>query len=44
VLTLDLHRLFARHGDRPFLTPINVGNARRAAAARGHRTFVPLAT
>lgn len=40
---LDLHRLLARHGDRAFLTPFNTGNARRAAAARGHHTFVPLA-
>lgn len=44
VVTVDLHSLLARHGDRAFLTPFNTGNARRAAAARGHRTFVPLAT
>jgi hypothetical protein len=43
LLTLDLQRLLDRHGDRAFLTPFNTGNARRAAAARGHRTFVPLA-
>lgn len=42
LLTIDLHRLFDRHGDHAFLTPFNTGNARRAAAARGHRTFVPL--
>lgn len=26
-----------------FVTPINTGNARRAAAIRGYSTFVPLA-
>jgi hypothetical protein len=43
VVTLDLRALLARHGRRAFLTPFNVGNARRRPAARGRRTFVPLA-
>lgn len=42
VVTLDLRTLLARHGARAFLTPFNVGNARRRPAARGRRTFVPL--
>ena len=43
VIAVDLRRLVARHGARAFVTPFNVGNARRHAAARGRRTFVPLA-
>ena len=43
VMVIDLARLLARHGERAYLTPFNVGNARRRAAARGRRTFVPLA-
>jgi hypothetical protein len=42
IVTLDLPALLARHGPRAFLTPFNVGNARRRPAARGQRTFVPL--
>lgn len=44
VVAIDLHALLIRHGDRAFVTPFNVGNARRRAAPRGHRTFVPLNT
>jgi hypothetical protein len=42
VLVLDLWRLVARYEGRSFVTPFNVGNARRRAAPRGARTFVPL--
>jgi len=43
VMVIDLARLLARHGRRAYLTPFNVGNARRLPAARGRRSFVPLA-
>jgi hypothetical protein len=42
VLVIDLPGLLARHGARACVTPFNVGNARRRAASRGRRTFVPL--
>lgn len=42
VLAIDLPALLARHGARAYVTPFNVGNARRNAASRGHRTFVPI--
>jgi Family of unknown function (DUF7002) len=42
VITVDLHRMLVRHGEHAFLTPFNVGNARRRPASRGTRTFVPL--
>jgi hypothetical protein len=42
VVTVDLQALAARHGGRAFVTPFNVGNARRRPATRGHRSFVPL--
>lgn len=42
VIAVDLRGLLARHGARAFVTPFNVGNARRRAAGRGHRSFVPL--
>jgi hypothetical protein len=42
VIAVDLRKLLARHGSRAFVTPFNVGNARRSPAARGHRSFVPL--
>jgi hypothetical protein len=42
VMVIDLDRLLARHGARAYLTPFNVGNARRRAAPRGARSFVPL--
>lgn len=44
VVTLDLHRMLRRHGDRAFVTPFNVGSAMRRPALRGERTFVPLRT
>ena len=43
IVTVDLRALVERHGSRAFVTPFNVGNARRRPAARGRRTFVPLA-
>lgn len=43
LLTIDLTKLAARHGARAFVTPFNVGNARRRPAPRGRRSFVPLA-
>ena len=42
IVAVDLPALLRRHGDRAFVTPFNVGNARRRAAKRGRRTFVPL--
>ncbi len=42
VMALDLRELARRHAGRAFVTPFNVGNARRKAASRGRRTFVPL--
>jgi hypothetical protein len=42
VIAVDLRVLVDRHGGRASVTPFNVGNARRRAAARGRRTFVPL--
>ena len=43
LITLDAHRLADRYGAAMFLTPFNIGNARRRAASRGWRTLVPLA-
>lgn len=43
LVTIDLAKLAARHGARAFVTPFNVGNARRRPAPRGRRSFVPLA-
>jgi len=34
--------LLARYRTHAFVTPFNVGNARRRPASRGQRTFVPL--
>ena len=42
VVTLDLPGLLARYRAHAFVTPFNVGNARRRPASRGQRTFVPL--
>jgi len=42
VVAVDLRRMLARHGEVAFVTPFNVGNARRRPASRGHRTFVRL--
>jgi hypothetical protein len=42
VMVIDARALADRHGARAFVTPFNSGNARRAAAPRGLRTFVPV--
>jgi hypothetical protein len=42
VVAVDLRELLRRYRDSAFVTPFNVGNARRRPASRGHRTFVPL--
>jgi hypothetical protein len=42
VLSVDLQALLVRHGRRAFVTPFNVGNARRRPASRGVRSFVPV--
>ena len=42
VVAVDLRRLLGRHGQSAFLTPFNVGNARRRPASRGQRSFVRL--
>ena len=42
IIVIDMPALLARHGARAYVTPFNVGNARRRAAARGRRTFVPI--
>jgi hypothetical protein len=42
VVAVDLRRMLARHGEAAFVTPFNVGNARRRPASRGQRTFVRL--
>ncbi len=41
VLTIDAKRLLDRYGDIASVSPINTGNARRAAAPRNRSTFVP---
>jgi hypothetical protein len=43
VLTLDGPRLAEAYSGQAFVTPFNVGAARRQPARRGRRTFVPLA-
>jgi len=43
LVAVDLPALLERHGHAAFLTPFNVGNARRRPATRGGRSFVPLA-
>jgi Family of unknown function (DUF7002) len=40
-LVIDTDRLLARYIDTACVTPINTGNAMRAAARRGYATFVP---
>lgn len=42
VIVVDSRRLLKRYGHSAFVTPFNVGNARRRPAPRGNRTFVPL--
>jgi uncharacterized protein DUF7002 len=43
LVAVDLPALVERHGQAAFLTPFNVGNARRRPASRGRRSFVPMA-
>lgn len=43
VLVIDAVRLLATHAARAAVSPINSGNAMRAAAPRGRSTFVPYA-
>lgn len=43
VLTLDGPRLAEAYSNEAYVTPFNVGAARRRPARRGRRTFVPLA-
>lgn len=43
VVAVDLRGLLRRYRQSAFVTPFNVGNARRRPATRGLRTFVPLA-
>jgi hypothetical protein len=42
LLTVDTAALLAAHGDRAFVTPFNIGNARRKPARRGLRTLCPV--
>ena len=42
VLTLDGPRLAEAYSSRAYVTPFNVGSARRRPAQRGRRTLVPL--
>ncbi|MCW5622262.1 MAG: hypothetical protein KIS79_14240 [Burkholderiales bacterium] len=41
LITIDSRRLLERYGDVAFVTPFNVGNARRRPAPRSERSFVP---
>ena len=41
VLVIDAARMLQKHGSRAAVSPINTGNAMRAAAPRGFSTFVP---
>ena len=41
VMVVDTARLLKRYAAKAMVTPINTGNARRAAATRGLATFVP---
>lgn len=42
LIVLDAERLAARYAGSLFVTPFNIGNARRRPAPRGWRTLVPL--
>jgi hypothetical protein len=42
LLSIDLPALIDAHAGAVYLTPFNIGNARRAPARRGVRTLVPL--
>lgn len=44
LLVIDTAKLLAAHAERVFLTPINVGSARRRPARRGEVSFVPYAS
>jgi hypothetical protein len=44
LLTVDARALAEAYEPAMYVTPFNVGNARRAGAPRGARTLVPLAT
>ena len=44
VLTVDVSALVAGYEGAVYLTPFNIGNARRRPARRGKRTLVPLAS
>jgi hypothetical protein len=42
LLTIDAHALASAYGDAVFVTPFNIGNARRSPARRGRRTLTPI--
>jgi hypothetical protein len=44
LFTIDRAALLAGYNDRAFVTPFNVGNARRKSARRGLRTLCPVAS
>lgn len=44
LLTVDVKALAAAYADRVYVTPFNIGNARRAPARRGRRTLTPVAS
>jgi hypothetical protein len=44
VLTFDSTALLEQFQTEAFVSPINSGNARRKAAQRGRKTFVPYTT
>ena len=44
IVVLDLPALLTSHASHASVTPFNVGNAKRRAASRGRRTFVPVAS
>lgn len=44
LLTVDVPALVAAYHHAAYVTPFNVGNARRAPARRGRRTLCPLAS
>ena len=44
LMTIDVPALVAAYADAVYVTPFNIGNARRSPAPRGRRTLVPLAS
>lgn len=44
LLTVDVRSLVDAYASAVYLTPFNIGNARRRPARRGRRTLVPLAS